>query len=94
MTSCDPKGLGHPDIFGQKYLMSVTDGNGQTQCSFEQSLSCFTVNSTYPARHCNYRFLLSVKIHPNYHHGQQNGADAHGNREKEEHIYKHSSNTV
>ena len=41
MTSCDPKLLGHPVIFGQKYLMSVTDGIGQTPCSFEHYLVTF-----------------------------------------------------
>jgi len=35
MTSCDPKGQGHPDIFGQKYVISVTNDIGQTPCSFE-----------------------------------------------------------
>jgi len=31
MTSCDcdPKLLGHPDMFGWKYVMSITDGIGQ-----------------------------------------------------------------
>jgi len=38
MTSCDPKLLGHPATFGKKYLMSVTDGIGQTPCSFEHYL--------------------------------------------------------
>jgi len=38
MTSCDPKLLGHPAIFGQKYLMIVTNGIGQTPCSFEHYL--------------------------------------------------------
>ena len=38
MTSCDPKLLGHPGVFGQKYLMSVTDDIGQTPCFFEHYL--------------------------------------------------------
>ena len=38
MTSCDPKLLAHPDVFEQKYVMSVTDGIGQTPCSFENYL--------------------------------------------------------
>jgi len=33
MISCEPKDQGRPDIFGQKRLMSVTDGIGQTPCS-------------------------------------------------------------
>ena len=35
MTSCDPKLIGHPATFGEKYLMSVTDLIRQTPCSFE-----------------------------------------------------------
>jgi len=35
MISCDPKGQDHLDILRQKYLMSVTDGTGQTPCSME-----------------------------------------------------------
>jgi len=38
ITSGDPKLLGHPATFGQKYLMSVTDGTGQTLRSFEHYL--------------------------------------------------------
>jgi len=38
MTSCDTKLLGYPYIFGEKYLMSVTDGIGQTPCSLEHYL--------------------------------------------------------
>jgi len=30
--------IGHPYIFGNKYLMSVTDGIGQTACSLEHIL--------------------------------------------------------
>ena len=47
MTSCDPKLLGYPDIFGQKYLMSVTDGIGQTPCSFEHYLVYIFFDITY-----------------------------------------------
>ena len=43
MTLCDPKLLGHPDTFGQKYIMSVTDGTGQTPCSFEHYLVEITI---------------------------------------------------
>jgi len=43
MTSCDTKLLGHPYIFGWKYLMSVTDGIGQTPCSLEHYLVYFII---------------------------------------------------
>ena len=43
MTSCDTKLLGHSYIFGEKYLMSVTDDIGQTRCSLEQYLVVINV---------------------------------------------------
>ena len=45
MTSCDTKLLGYPYIFGQKYLMSVTDGIGQTPCSLEHYLVCYNIRT-------------------------------------------------
>jgi len=44
MTSCDTKLLGHSYIFGEKYLMSVTDDIGQTPCSLEHYLVKSTVD--------------------------------------------------
>ena len=43
MTSCDTTStpIGHPYIFGNRYLMSVTDGIGQTPCSLEHILFAF-----------------------------------------------------
>ena len=38
MTSCDPKGRDLQMYSGIEYLLSVTDGIGQTPCSFEHYL--------------------------------------------------------
>jgi len=57
MTSCDTKLLGYPYIFGEKYLMSVTEGIGQTPCSLEHYL----VISIITSRH-NYVFALIIVI--------------------------------